>query len=138
MKLLLFQAERFRWEPFEKILDDAPEAAGEEGVEAAVVVFFHLERKDEGEEGRKRAFRHALKHVKWLARKRDLSKVVLHSFAHLGGDGGDPSFAQAFLEELAERLQGSGFEVALTPFGYTCRWDLAVYGETVAKVWHEV
>ena len=29
-------------------------------------------------------------------------------------------------------------EVATTPFGWFCEWDLAVYGESLAKVWKEV
>ena len=37
-----------------------------------------------------------------------------------------------------ERLAGGGYEVATTPFGWFCEWDLSVYGESLAKVWKEV
>ena len=44
----------------------------------------------------------------------------------------------AFIEDLAERLRDTGYEVWTTPFGWFCEWDLAVRGESLAKVWKEV
>ena len=52
-------------------------------------------------------FRRTLKHVKWLANKRELENVVLHSFTHLGAANSSPDFAEAFLNELAERLRAA-------------------------------
>ena len=139
MKLLCFQAERFRWKGFSRTLDDgADEDAPEDGVEDAVVVWLHAEERDAGDEARRRVFKHTLKHVKWLAGKRDWKRVVLHSFTHLGGDNADPDFARGFIDELAERLRGTGYEVKTTPFGWFCSWELAVYGESLAKVWKEI
>ena len=138
MKLLTWLARRFHWKSYSKTLDTAPDVDIEDGVEDAVVVFLHAEQRDQAPEARKRAFRHTLKHVKWLAGKRDFERVVLHSFTHLGAENADPDFAQGFLEELAERLRATGYDVRLTPFGYFCEWDLAVYGESLAKVWKEV
>ena len=103
-----------------------------------VVAFFHLEAKDQDDEEHKRVFKHALKHLKWLANKKGTRAIVLHSFAHLGGDSADPAFAKAFLETLAERLRATDYDVQLTPFGWFCSWDLGVHGESLAKVWKEV
>jgi hypothetical protein len=136
MKLLTFQARRFRWKSFSKTLPEAEEAEVDRTVEDAVVVFAHSEATDEGD--RARVFKHTLKHVKWLANKRGLRNVVLHSFTHLGAENAAPNFANAFLEELAERLRGTGYEVALTPFGWFCEWELAVHGDSLAKVWKEI
>ena len=83
-------------------------------------------------------FRHTLKHVKWLANKRDLRQVVLHSFTHLGGETAPAEFAHALLEELAERLTATGYACDTTPFGWFCSWDLEVFGDSLAKVWKEV
>ncbi|MEM7305520.1 MAG: threonyl-tRNA synthetase editing domain-containing protein [Planctomycetota bacterium] len=138
MKLLTFQAKRFRWQSYSKTLEDAQEERVEDEVAEAVVVFVHAEAKDEPDEERRRVFKHTLKHVKWLANKRGLTNVVLHSFTHLGGDNADPDFAQALLEELDERLTQTGYDVRRTPFGWFCEWDLSVYGESLAKVWKEV
>lgn len=138
MKLLTFQARRFRWKSHSKTLPEADDEEVEREVCDAVVVFVHAESGDQSEEARKRAFRHTLKHVKWLANKRDMKSVVLHSFTHLGGENAESGFAQDFLVELGERLTQTGYSVSTTPFGWFCEWDLSVYGESLAKVWKEV
>jgi hypothetical protein len=132
MKLLMFQARRFRFRTFEKTLDQAPVLDLEEEVFEAAVIFLHAESRDT--EDRDSSFSKTLKNIKWLANKRGLKKVVLHSFTHLGGETAAPDFAQAFLEQLAERLRTTGYKVWITPFGYVCEWDLSVYGESLAKV----
>jgi len=138
MKLLTFQASRFGWKSFSKTLETASDEEVDETVLDAIVVFLHAEAKDTEDEARKRAFKHTLKHVKWLANKRELKHVVLHSFTHLGAENAPPEFAEAFLQELAERLRGTGYEVWITPFGWFCSWDLAVHGDSLAKVWKEI
>ena len=138
MKLLTFLARRFAWRSHAKTLADASDDEVAEEVADAVVVFLHAEEKDAGGEERKRAFRHTLKHVKWLANKRGLENVVLHSFTHLGAENAPPEFARGFIEELAERLRATGYAVWTTPFGWFCEWDLSVHGESLAKVWKEV
>lgn len=138
MKVLTFQARRFRWKSFSKTLEQASDEEVEEEVHDAVVAFLHAEAKDEAEDERKRVLRHVLKHVKWLANKRGMKNVVLHSFTHLGAGNADATFARDLIDELAERLGGTGYSVSTTPFGWFCEWDLAVYGESLAKVWKEV
>ncbi len=138
MKLLTFQTKRFRWAPFSKTLEDAPDPGPETEVTDAVVAFLHIEQRDEDPDQRKRAFKHTLKHLKWLANKRELRTIVLHSFTHLGGQNADAQFALAFMDQLRERLSGTGYTVHITPFGYMCEWDLSVHGESLAKVWKEI
>ena len=138
MKLLTFQARRFAWRSHAKTLADAADEEVAEDVADAVVVFLHAEAKDVDEQEHRRVFRHALKHIKWLANKRELKNVVLHSFTHLGADNAPPEFARGFIDELAERLDGTGYSVWTTPFGWFCEWDLSVHGESLAKVWKEV
>ena len=82
--------------------------------------------------------RQTIKHIKWLARKRGLHNVVLHSFTHLGGKNASAEFAENFLIELVQRLREAGYQMWLTPFGYFCEWDLSVYGDSLAKVWKEI
>jgi len=138
MKLLTFQAGRFAWKSHSKTLPEAADEEVEEEVRDTVVVFLHAEAKDAEEEERRRVFRHTLKHVKWLANKRGLTNVVLHSFTHLGAENAPPGFAEALIEELAERLRGTGYTVWSTPFGWFCSWDLEVFGDSLAKVWKEI
>jgi hypothetical protein len=138
MKLLCFQARAFHWKTFEKTLPQAPDRDVDKTVRDAVVAFVHVESADD-EDGRAASVRRqAIKHLKWLANKRDLKNVVLHSFTHLGGDSADPARANVILEELAERLGASGYVTDVTAFGYLHEWSIDVYGESLAKVWKEI
>jgi hypothetical protein len=138
MKLLCFQAKRFRWKTHSKTLPEVPDQDVDETVESALVAFIHAEARDIEEQRRPSVQRQILKHIKWLANKRELKNVVLHSFAHLGGDTAAPALAEPLMTALAERLRESGYQVWITPFGYFCEWDLSVYGESLAKVWKEI
>ena len=136
MKLLTFQAKRFRWKSFSKTLPEAEDIDVDQTVAETVVVFVHAEERDAAQ--RDSVFKKTLKHVKWLANKRGLRNVVLHSFTHLGATSAPAEFAEVFLVELAERLRATGYGVWITPFGWFCEWDLSVYGDSLAKVWKEV
>jgi len=143
MKLLCFQARHFSWQSFSKTLDEIGGDPVDDVVVAdelrdCVVVFAHAEREDEPAEARRRVFRHTLKHIKWLANKRDYKNIVLHSFTHLGGQNASPEFAQDLLSELAERLTSAGYTVKSTPFGYFCEWQIDVHGESMAKVYKQI
>jgi hypothetical protein len=138
VKLLCFQAKRFWWKTFEKTLSEAPDREVETEVQGAVIAFVHVEAADLDPEREPSVFRQTLKHLKWLANKRGLRVVVLHSFTHLGGDSAPPFDAFAFLDRLRSRLSETGYEVHLTPFGYFNEWDLSVYGDSLAKVWKQI
>jgi len=139
----MFMAKRFWWKAYSKTLEDAGVAGGggdevqaEDEVHDAAVVFMHVEARDAS--ARDEVFRKTLKNVKWLANKRELRRVVLPSFTHLGGENAEPAFAGELIAELAERLRATGYEVWVTPFGYFNEWDLSVYGESLGKVWKEI
>jgi len=136
MRLLMFQAKRFHFRSFQRTLETVKEVDVEETVSDAAVIFFHAEAKDGAQQSK--VLTKALKNVKWLANKRGLKNVVLHSFTHLGGETASPEFAREFLEAMAARLRATGYQVWLTPFGYVCEWDLSVYGESLAKVFKAI
>jgi hypothetical protein len=138
MKILTFQARRFAWRAHARTLAGEGAPPPEQSVEDAVVAFVHAESKDTAPEAAERALRHAVKHIQWLANKRALERVVLHSFTHLSSDTADAAFAERFLADLGARLEKKGFAMSSTPFGYTCAWELAVFGESLAKVWKEI
>lgn len=135
MKLLLFQASRFYWKTFSKTLDQAPDQEAAETVREAVVVFLHAEAEDETNP---KLETRVVKNIKWLANKRNFKNIVLHSFTHLSNSNASPEFAQTLLNRLQERLNKTGYQVWQTPFGYFCEWDLAVYGDSLAKVFKEL
>jgi hypothetical protein len=132
MKLLMFLAKQFTFRPFEKTLPDAGDGGGEVQVTDAAVVFVHAEPQDEKDAaGLETKF---VKNVKWIAGKRELKNIALHSFTHLAEASASPQFAEAFLQGAATRLRNTGYQVTLTPFGWVCEWDLSVFGESLAKV----
>lgn len=138
MKLLCFQAKRFHWKTHSKTVPEMPDVNVDEEVADSVVVFIHAETSDEIADRKSSILRQALKHVKWLANKRTLNKIVIHSFTHLGGETASPAAANGSISALAQRLRESGYQVWTTPFGYFCEWDLSVHGESLAKVWKEI
>jgi threonyl-tRNA synthetase editing subunit len=138
MKLLCFQAKNFRWKTHSKTLPEVADLELEDEATEAIVAFIHVEASDNDDSRHASVVRQTLKHLKWLANKRDLKNIVLHSFAHLGGVTAQASFADALITTLAERLRETGYRVWITPFGYFCEWDLRVFGESLAKVWKEI
>ena len=138
MKLLCFQAKRFRWKTHSKTLPDVADQDVEQEVCETVVIFLHAEAADSEGERTASVLRQALKHIKWLANKRELKNIVLHSFTHLGGMTASAALAEFFIVTLQQRLMETGYHVWTTPFGYFCEWDLSVYGESLAKVWKEI
>ena len=135
MKLLLFQAKQFYWKSFSKTLETVPDQDVAETVPEAVVVFLHAEAEDEAKPSLETK---VVKNIKWLANKRSLKNIVLHSFTHLSGSAASPEFAQTLLNNLEQRLHSTGYQVWQTPFGYFCEWDLSVYGDSLAKVFKEI
>ena len=138
MKLLCFQAKRFRWKTHSKTLPEVADLDLEDEATETIVAFIHVEISDNDNSRYASIVRQTLKHLKWLANKRELKNIVLHSFAHLGGVTAQASFADALITTLAERLRETGYQVWVTPFGYFCEWDLSVFGESLAKVWKEI
>jgi hypothetical protein len=136
MRLLTFQAEHFAWRSFSKTLPEVADVDVDASVTDALVVFMHIEDADA--EDHKRVFKHTLKHLKWLANKRELKTVVLHSFTHLGGQNAPPDYAVGFMDQLESRLVSTDYTVHQTPFGYFCSWDLGVYGDSLAKVYKAI
>ena len=138
MKLLCFQAKHFRWKTHSKTLTEVAAQDVDEQVEDAVVIFIHAEKSDEEADREIAVLRRTLKHIKWLANKRAIKNIVIHSFTHLGGETASPDFAEAFINTVAQRLRENAYGVRTTPFGYFCEWDLSVYGDSLAKVWKEI
>ena len=131
MKILSYQAKEFSWSGHQQTLADADSSSSGHVTEAAVI-WLHVENCDATEEAK--SFKKTLKHIKWIANNKALKHIVLHSFAHLGGDTAEPKFAKAFIERMAKRLEKTGYQVYQSPFGWFCAWNLSIYGDSMAKV----
>ena len=116
MKLLMFYTKEWWYKTASKTLEDVPDDEKEESMRNAVVIFLHCEAEDEGKyDGVVQKF---VKNAKWLTGKFNVRNVVLHSFNHLSTSKSSAEFAGRLLEEVRLRLEGAGFKVMQTPFGY--------------------
>jgi hypothetical protein len=132
VRLLLFHARRFAWTPDAGVSEAAVERPDAGAVERAIVAFCHAEAGDGEAPGK--VITKTIKNVKWLAGKFETKRVVLHSFGHLGGDSAPAELAGELLVQAARRLETAGYEVQLTPFGWSCAFDLQADGPALAKV----
>lgn len=133
MKLLVFLAETFEYRASERgspLGAERPDPA-EDHVEGAIVAFVQCEPRDE--QRGDAVLKQAVKYFRWFSRKRAVSRLVLHSFAHLAEERSSPEFARDLLQALGERLQQHGFEIHHTPFGWSLQWTMSVEGHGYAK-----
>jgi hypothetical protein len=135
MKLLMFYVHEWWYKTASKSLPEVPDREGEESLKNAAVIFLHSEADDEA--NRERVVQKFVKNSKWIAGKFGTKSVVLHSFNHLSSSKSSPEFAETLLEEVKERLQRTGYEVMLTPFGYFNEFKMHVAGDSLAKVFKE-
>ena len=135
MKLLMFYVHEWWYKTASKSLPEVPDKEREESLKNSVVIFFHAEAEDEA--NRERVLQKFVKNTKWIAGKFSTKSVVLHSFNHLSSSKSSPEFAEALLKEVKERLQRTGYEVIVTPFGYFNEFKMHVAGDSLAKVFKE-
>ncbi len=134
MRLLFLYCERFAWKPSMKTLDDAPEAEPMT-CEQTVVAFIHVEPPDvtEGNSVETKL----VKNAKWLARKWETQRIVLHSFTHLGEEKAEPEDAKALIDRVQERLEVAGYTAIQTPYGYFNDLSIDAPGHPLARIYKE-
>ncbi|GAB4192192.1 MAG: hypothetical protein Tsb002_21670 [Wenzhouxiangellaceae bacterium] len=133
MRLLLFHATAFDFTASQRSSPLAAETAEPASGEArdAVIAFIQMEPRDEERDSA--LLDQAVKYFRWYCRKRDLQRVILHSFAHLAEERSSPEFAQCFFQQLQQRLRQHQLDVSQTPFGWSLQWNLSVSGHAFAK-----
>ncbi len=134
MRVLFWHCDNFDWTPAIKTLEDAPDAQPAEN-ENTIVAFVHVEPKDV-EEGSS-AETKLVKNAKWIARKWEIDKVILHSFTHLGEEKAEPAKARALLDSAQERLEGAGYSTTQTPYGYFLNLTIKAQGHPLARIYKE-
>ena len=134
MRVLFWYCEKFDWVPAMKTLEDAPAAEASSNA-STVVAFVHIEPGDI--EGDSSAETKLVKNAKWLARKWDIKRIILHSFTHLGEAKAEPGAARALMKRARDRLAGAGYEVTLTPYGYFLDLNIQAPGHPLARIYKE-
>jgi len=135
MRVLFWFCDRIAWTPAMKTIEEAPDAdAG--GDERVVAAFVHVEPSDldEGSSAETKL----VKNAKWVARKWDVRRVLLHSFTHLGEEKADPAAARALLDRAQGRLEAAGYEASQTPWGHFLDLELAAPGHPLARIFKQL
>jgi hypothetical protein len=134
MRLLLWYCDRFAWNPSMKTLEDAPDAAPMTH-EQTVVAFIHVEPADvvDGSQAETKL----VKNAKWLARKWETRRIILHSFTHLGEQKADPDAAKGLIDRVHMRLETAGYEAIQTPYGYFNDLSMDAPGHPLARIYKE-
>ncbi|MFP4664248.1 MAG: threonyl-tRNA synthetase editing domain-containing protein [Bacteroidales bacterium] len=132
MKTLFLYCKEFGYTPTSKTLDFVPDAVEGKTFTDVQTIFIQIEKEDE--ENENPVFKKLVKQIKWIMKKNESRKLVLHSFAHLSDSKADPQFTMDFLNRLEEKMNNSGFETSQTPFGYFLDLKLDAPGFSLARV----
>jgi hypothetical protein len=122
----MFHVENFWFCPDENV--------NAEGIsfDEAILVWIQSEMHDETD--RTGVLRKLVKNIRWLAKKLETTRIILHSFAHLGESKSSPEFADGIIEETSMRLIEREYEVHIVPFGAFHEFKMHVKGPSLAKV----
>lgn len=146
MKVLVFYTKKFAFHTAEQNLTDEelnifysdPAEIPHKGeFQDGITAFIQVEAQDE-EKGLKSREKKLANHLKWVARKNDASKILLHSFAHLSGSKASLQFTADLFNGVEERLKNGGYEAGQTPFGYFLDLQMDAPGFSMARVWGEL
>ncbi|MCP4553026.1 MAG: hypothetical protein GY834_13530 [Bacteroidetes bacterium] len=134
MRVLFWYCDKFAWTPTIKTLEQFSESKPDEQGKV-VVAFVHVEPKDV-EKGSSSETK-LLKNAKWLARKWEVTKILLHSFTHLGEEKADPNQAKQLLDRVQERLLKAEYDASLTAYGYYNDLVIEAPGHPLARIYKE-
>jgi hypothetical protein len=146
MKVLVFYTRKFTFNTAEQNLSDeelsifypSPDQIVHEGeFRDGITAFIQTEESDE-EKGLKSREKKLANHLKWVARKNDASKILLHSFAHVSGSKASLQFTSDLFRGVEERLNNGGYETSQTPFGFFLDLQMDAPGFSMARVWGDL
>ncbi len=135
MRIIFWYMEKFNYHPAIKNLEDAPAVENGAEITEAIVAFVHAEAEDQ--EKASKVETKLVKNLKWLAGKWQCKTLVLHSFAHLSESKSAPEFLQQLFDSAQQRLEGAGYRVHQTPFGYFLDIEIVAPGKSLARVYKE-
>jgi hypothetical protein len=137
MKVLSIFMKEFSYTPSQKNLEEVPEITEGRTIQEAVVAFIQVEEADEQYDAASRE-KKLVNHLKWVARKNNTNKVVLHSFAHLAATKASADFTTELFNMAEKRLINGGYETFQTPFGYFLNLKIDAPGFSLARIWAEL
>ena len=135
MKVLLWYCDDFAWRPTLKTLPDAPDASAH-AYENCIVAFIHVEPEDA--KAGSSAETKLVKNTKWLARKWETRRIVLHSFTHLGEKKADPKDAKQLIDRVQDRLKNADYAPCQTPYGHFNDLSIQAPGHPLARIFKQL
>ena len=133
MKLLMIYTKKYNYVPRKKTLDNFEVHSEEVTYENALVGFIQVEAEDEEKEIAK-IEKKLVKNLKWGAKKNEIKKVILHSFAHLSESKASPEFTKQVFDLAEKRLKNADYETYQTPFGYFLDLNMEAPGFSQARM----
>ncbi|MDA3881639.1 MAG: hypothetical protein PF436_14720 [Prolixibacteraceae bacterium] len=135
MKVLAIYTTKFGYQPAVKNLEQAEVVSKGSTFNNCVVAFIQVEQDDEEKNDLKGREKKLVNHLKWVLRKNDCKKVILHSFAHLSESKASIEFTKNVFDLAEKRLQNADIETSQTPFGYFLDLDIQAPGFSLARIW---
>lgn len=134
MKVLVMYVNEFSYVPAKKNLEEAETITKGDTIKDAILAFIQVEESDEEKDVKSRE-KKLVNHIKWTARKNDVKRVILHSFAHLSESKASIEFTKDVFDLAEKRLQNADFETSQTPFGYFLDLKIDAPGYSLARIW---
>ena len=134
MKVLTMFVDEFSYHPALKNLESSPDISVGMSFSKAILAFIQVEQTDEENDIKSRE-KKLVNHLKWVARKNETNRVILHSFAHLSESKASPEFTRKLFDLAEKRLQNAEYYTAQTPFGYFLDLSIKAPGFSLARVW---
>jgi len=126
----MLHLESFWYRPNESDSEDSGTSVSE-----SLLVWIQSEEPDMDD--RVAVIRKMVKNIRWLTKKLGTNQVILHSFAHLGESKSEPEFADALIEEVAQRLREREYNIHIVPYGKFYEFKMHVKGPSLAKVFKQ-
>jgi len=134
MKVLAMFTTHFSYEPKVKNSEGFSDTTSGNSFTDCIVAFIQLETEDEEKDVTSRE-KKLVNHLKWVLRKNNCQKIVLHSFAHLSDSKASATFTKQVFDAAEQRLQNANIETTQTPFGYFLDLDIKAPGFSLARIW---
>ncbi|MCX7862789.1 MAG: threonyl-tRNA synthetase editing domain-containing protein [Bacteroidales bacterium] len=136
MKVLYIYCNNFEYRTSQKAFDDLPDIDETAQLKNIQVAFIQIEEKDMYADYN--LHKKTLNSIKWICRKNNTKKILLHSFAHLSESKATPEFTIQTLKSLFNDLLKNGYEAYQTPFGYFLDLKIDAPGYSLARVFQDL
>lgn len=127
----------FAYVPNVKNVEDSEDVTDGKQFNDCLVAFIQIEECDEEYDILSRE-KKLVNHLKWILRKNNTNKIVLHSFAHLSESKASLRFTKELFDQTEKRLKNAGFDTAQTPFGYFLDLNIKAPGFSLARIWRSL